>query len=220
MASTPTPETLEVRRKGRRRLIGAFAIVIAMVVFLPMVLDPVPRQEKQDLALAIPAKDAVAPLPAPPAEKPAGKAEERAPASEPAKAAPDVPKAPAEAPAAAPAASAAAVVAAAAKPPATKSMVDAAPAKAAESAPAKAAPVPPLEGFAVQIGAFKDESRLKQARDKLAAAKIKHYTERLATSSGELTRLRAGPYATREAADKAVQQLKRAGVEGKVVPLP
>jgi DedD protein len=77
-----------------------------------------------------------------------------------------------------------------------------------------------LEGFAVQIGAFRDEARLKQARDKLIAAKVKHYTERLATSSGDLTRLRAGPYPTREAADKALAQLKRSGLDGKVVPLP
>jgi DedD protein len=84
----------------------------------------------------------------------------------------------------------------------------------------KAAEAPKMEGFAVQIGAFKDDARLKQARDKLIAAKVKHYTERLSTSSGELTRLRAGPYPTREAADKAAVQLKRAGVEGKVVALP
>ena len=51
MASTPTPEALEVRRKGRRRLIGAFAIVVAMVVFLPMILDSEPRQRKQELSL-------------------------------------------------------------------------------------------------------------------------------------------------------------------------
>jgi DedD protein len=209
MASTPTPEALEVRRKGRRRLIGAFAIVIAMVVFLPMVLDPVPRQQKQELSLAIPAKDAVAPLP-PPAERPAPKDEVRTPpASEPAKAAPEVPKAAPDIPKAAAPAEPAKPAAAPAKP-------DAAP----EPAPAKAADAPRMEGFAVQIGAFKDDARLKQARDKLVAAKVKHYTERLSTSSGELTRLRAGPYATREAAEKAAAQLRRAGVDGKVVPLP
>lgn len=206
MASTPTPEALEVRRKGKRRLIGAFAIVVAMVVFLPMVLDPAPRQQRLELSLAIPARDAVPPLP-PPAEKPPAKEAIRPAASEPPKSAPEVPRA-----------------AEPAKPPVVA--VASAPAKA-EAAPMAAAPVPAiaagapkLEGFAVQIGAFKDDARMNQARDKLIAAKVRHYTERLATSSGELTRLRAGPYPTREAADKAAVQLKRSGLDGKVVPLP
>jgi cell division protein FtsN len=33
-----------------------------------------------------------------------------------------------------------------------------------------------------------------------------------------VTRVRAGPFATREAAEKAQQKLKSAGFEGKVVP--
>jgi len=215
MASTPTPEALEVRRKGRRRLIGAFAIVVAMVVFLPMILDPAPREQKQDLSLAIPGKDTVAPLP-PPLEKPKAREEARpAPASEPPTAAPEVPKA------AAPAEPAKAATTPAPVP--APARVEAAPkaqAAVADTVTANAVDAPRLEGFAVQIGAFKDEARLKQARDKLNAAKVKHYTERLATSSGDLTRLRAGPYPTREAADKALAQLKRSGLDGKVVPLP
>jgi DedD protein len=80
--------------------------------------------------------------------------------------------------------------------------------------------VPKLEGFAVQVGAFKDEAKLAQAREKLAAARLTHYTERLKTSSGELTRLRVGPLPTREAADRAAAEVKRAGLDGRVVPLP
>src|SRR5687768_5791177 len=84
-----------------------------------------------------------------------------------------------------------------------------APAKVAKSEPAppappkpaaeppKAAAAPRLEGFAVQVGAFRDEAKLAQARDKLTAAKIVHYTERLEVKSGPLTRLRAGPFPTR-----------------------
>jgi DedD protein len=83
-----------------------------------------------------------------------------------------------------------------------------------------APPAPRLAGFAVQVGAFRDDQKLAQAREKLTAAKIVHYTERLDGSGGELTRLRAGPFPTREAADKAAAQLKRAGFEPRVVPLP
>ena len=93
------------------------------------------------------------------------------------------------------------------------------PAKPA-AAPPKAAAVPKLEGFAVQVGAFRDEAKLAQARDKLTAAKILHYTERLEVKSGPLTRLRAGPFPTREAAESALATLKRAALDGKVVTLP
>ncbi|HEX5130612.1 MAG TPA: SPOR domain-containing protein, partial [Usitatibacter sp.] len=97
------------------------------------------------------------------------------------------------------------------------------------AAPGKATPgqaasgaqsTPRLEGFAVQVGAFRDESTLAQAREKLAAAKVPHYTERMEAKSGPLTRLRAGPFKTREAAESALAQLKLSALDGKVVPLP
>jgi DedD protein len=72
----------------------------------------------------------------------------------------------------------------------------------------------------VQVGAFKDEDKLKQAREKLAAAGIRHYIERRDAQSGELTRLRAGPFPTREAADKALVAVRAASLDGQVVPLP
>jgi len=88
------------------------------------------------------------------------------------------------------------------------------------SAPKAAEPAPKLEGFAVQVGAFRDEEKLKQARAKLSAAGVAHYIERRDTATGELTRLRAGPFATREAADKALGAVKAASLDGQVVPLP
>jgi len=78
----------------------------------------------------------------------------------------------------------------------------------------------PSSGFAVQVGAFRDEAKLKQAREKLAAAGVVHYTERLESKSGPLTRLRAGPYPTRDAAEGALVAIKRGALDGKVVPLP
>lgn len=96
------------------------------------------------------------------------------------------------------------------------------PASGVAAAPeAKPAPATPkLEGYAVQVGAFKEEAKLAQARDKLAAARIAHYIERVSGGPGDLTRLRAGPFPTREAADKAAAQLARAGFHSQVVSLP
>lgn len=215
MASPPTTEANEIRRRGRQRLIGAIALVAILVVFVPMILDSEPRPPRSERALAIPSKADAPPLPAPPpsaspratapaADGPGPKAE--APKAEPPKS--DAPKtAMLEAKQVAPKAPASAMPAPA-------------PPGAAPAPPASAqAAAPKLVGFAVQVGAFRDEEKLAQARQKLATANVQHYTERL-DQQGGLTRLRAGPYPTREAAEGALASLKRAGLDGKVVPLP
>lgn len=173
MATNASPEASEIRRRGRRRLIGAIVLVVLAVVFVPMILDSEPRQKRAEPSLEIPPKDKVAPLP-PPAPTPAST--KVAPAKEAAPAAP---------------------------------AKTATPEKSAEAAPK-------LEGFAVQVGAFKEEAKLQQAHEKLAAARIPHYVER----RGDLNRLRAGPYPTREAAERALASVKAASLEGQVVPLP
>jgi DedD protein len=182
MASPASPEASEIRRRGRQRLIGAIAIAVLLVVFVPMILDPEPRSPRNTPALEIPSKDNAPALPAP------------AP-----------PKAPATLPSA---------------PPAETKASSSVPSKPAMATAPAAQAAPPLEGFAVQVGAFKDEDKLKQARDKLAAAGIRHYIERRGTQSGELTRLRAGPFPTREAAEKALAAVRAASLDGQVVPLP
>ena len=80
------------------------------------------------------------------------------------------------------------------------------------------------EGFAVQLGAFSDPEKLKPLQAKMAAAKIPVHTEELKTPSATLTRLRAGPYKTREQAEKVLELVKKAGGEdtkdSKVIALP
>jgi DedD protein len=46
---------------------------------------------------------------------------------------------------------------------------------------------------------------------KLKAARIPYYTEPVATAQGTVTRVRAGPYATRAAAERALKQIKALG---------
>jgi len=189
MATTATSEASEIRRKGRRRLIGAIAIAVLLVVFVPMILDSENHAPRGGPSTDIPNKDKAAPLP---------------PAS-----APLIPHKPL--PPVAPA-------------PATPAPNKGAPvpekAAPAPVKPAAAAPSPRLEGFAVQVGAFKDEEKLKEARERLAAAGVPHYTERRDTAGGGLTRLRAGPFPTREAADAALAKIKLNALDGQVVPLP
>jgi DedD protein len=184
MATSASNEASEIRRRGRQRLVGAVAIVLLLVVFVPMVLDSEPRPARNEPTLTIPPKNNAPPLVMPSA----------APTGTPA-------------PVAAPA-------------PATTPTPPAEPPKGAGVTQEPAAKAPKLEGFAVQVGAFRDDEKLRQAREKLAAAGVKHYTERIDSSTGALTRLRAGPFPTREAADAAVAKLQGISLQGKVVPLP
>jgi DedD protein len=201
MASpSQNPEANDLRRRGRQRLVGAVVLVLLLVVFVPMVLDSEPRPARQAPALDIPAKEGVAPLPAPAAAPKVTEAKPDPAAAEPAKpqvAAAEVAKVePARVTAEPP-------VVAATKP---------------QAEPAKSASA--RTGFAVQVGAFRDEAKLKQAQGKLQAAGVPSYTEQLDSRGGALTRLRAGPFATREKAEAAQVAIKRAALDGKVIPLP
>jgi DedD protein len=72
--------------------------------------------------------------------------------------------------------------------------------------------------YVVQVAALADTARVRQLQKQMTAAGVKTYTEAVTTKSGEITRVRAGPYATKEAAESARTQLKKAGLDGKVVP--
>jgi DedD protein len=139
-------ETL--KRRGRRRLVGAVALVLAAVVILPMVFDPEPKSTQTPVTVKIPAENEAPPF------------------------------APKAAPKAAP-------------------------------KPEPAAPVAQTQSgdYVIQVGAF---TKPDAVRAKLSAAKMPYYTEPM---SGNLTRVLAGPFATREAADRALAKLKELGLK-------
>ena len=218
MPSDPTAEQIELRHKGRQRLIGAVALAFLAVVFVPMLLDPEPRRERVEPMLAIPPREGAPPLPAAP------KLPEASPSAAPAKPAtgsdPAPPVAAAEPPVADPERPPATEARKTVEPRASEFRKAAPKAVAAKPEPARVEPTkaeaPRLEGFAVQVGAFKDEEKLRQAREKLTAAGISHFIDR----QPDFTRLRAGPFPTRETAESALAGVKRAGLNGRVVPLP
>ena len=87
------------------------------------------------------------------------------------------------------------------------------------SVPAASPPAASANSFAIQIGAYANDTAVKEQRDKLNAAGLKSYTEVLNTPQGPRTRVRVGPFASKDAADKAHAKLKSAGLDGTVVPL-
>jgi len=178
-----------LKRRARRRLVGAIALVVLVVVVLPIILDQKPRPGSQELTVQIPSQDGGAfktrvlpPLqPAPTAPR----------KSEAPQAAKEPPPAPAE-----PAARSA---------PAKKEN-----AKTPEKPRAKAKTA---EAFVFQLGVFANPDNAKQTRDRAASAGIKSYTERMKGQQGEQTRVRAGPFSSRGAAEKARDKLKALGMD-------
>ena len=183
-----------LRRRGRRRLVGAIALVLLAVIVLPWIFDPQPRQAPP-VSVRIPGEDETPFVPkgAPKPPAPAPKADKPAPAMEPAPAAPAAtatPKAEAKA---------------AEKPPAVKPPPAAAPSERARAEAALA-----NVQYFVPVGAYADPAAVIA---KLKAAKLAYFTEPIATAKGPVIRVRAGPFASREAAEKAQQQLKSLGIK-------
>jgi DedD protein len=68
----------------------------------------------------------------------------------------------------------------------------------------------------ILIGAFINESNVQNLRTKLGELGIKVYTEPLESPQGLKTRVRAGPFPNREAAEGALKKMERIGVSGVV----
>jgi len=164
MAEAQDVETL--KRRGRRRLVGAVALVLAAVIVLPMVFDPEPKRADVAVNVRIPGENETKFAPKVEPKAPEQKIEAR-------KAEPE--------------------------------------AKAVETRKPEAKKPPPVGEFAVQVGAFANPD---SAIARLSTAGVPHYTE----PAGSLTRVLAGPFASREAAERAVKQLKGVGLgNGKVI---
>jgi DedD protein len=225
---------LQLKKRARRRLVGAIAFAGLAAVVLPMVMDEEPKQQVQDVQIVIPGQDqtpfnpkmqaaksvpVVVPVPVPAVVKPAAPvaplAVQSAPVAKPAEAVPVKPvvKAPekaAEKPAQKPV-----------EKPLEKPVVK--PADDTQRAAAilggKVPDVAPVNGggqYVILIGAFANAANVKQLQSKIGELGIKTFTEPLDSPQGKKTRVRAGPFANREAADKALERLQRIGVSGVV----
>ena len=71
----------------------------------------------------------------------------------------------------------------------------------------------------VQVGAFADAAKAKEARAKLENAGIKTYTQEVDTKEGKRIRVRVGPFATKEEADKAAEKIRKLNLPTTVMKL-
>ncbi|MDB5842257.1 MAG: hypothetical protein JWQ23_4209 [Herminiimonas sp.] len=266
---------LPEKKRARRRLVGAIALVLAAVIGLPMFLDSEPKPLADDIAIDIPSRDrklpagARTPVPpaadakipptaaldkneelieAPGADAASSKAEGRQGLSgksvvkhesvkqEPARqeaAKPDTVKPESVKPESTRLEAAKQETQAEARRTAKTESESrsAAPAadKATESARARAL----LEGksdgeadkadkkpskFIIQVAALATQDKVDELQGKLKSAGIKSYTQKVVTDTGGRTRIRVGPFGSKEEAEKVRARLVKLGLSGTLVP--
>lgn len=230
------------RTRARRRLMGAAVLLMAGVIGFPLVFETQPRPVPVDIPIEIPRKDGAPVLNMPPVKAPSVRASAPVVSEAPAAAVAEAPRTPPAPVASAPAPKASIAEPAKSEPPKkpvaeTKPAApvsppaaaapDAARAKAllegkeAAKPAAAAKPEPARDGgrFVVQVGAFADAAAAREMRGRVEKLGLKSYMQVVETSTGSRTRVRAGPYESRDEAEKALAKAKAAGLNAVVLTL-
>lgn len=236
-------EELLLRKRARRRLVGAIVLVLISIIVLPAIFDePKPETEKHEIAINLPEANRNASKavslpkedsstiteslnafdPAELQEKSAIAMQNRdenneSPNSQKRIPIPGIkPKFERQVTPAKVAPPVAAIT------PNTNVVTPSAPPPSAPSVPAAVnAPVQAPDagkGFVVQLGAFSDSEKAKLQQALLLSNGFKAYTESLVINGNQVTRVRTGPFPTRSAADGEIKKLKALGLDGVVVP--
>ncbi len=201
----PPSNEQDLKRRARRRLIGAVALTLLAVIVLPLLLEDEPPP-----ASSLAVKMAALPAPTAPAQ---GREAEPAPAVESGLDKPVAEPQPESKPEPAQAA-----------PPSRPQAAKHEPVKPAPvqpvARPEAAKPAPHVEpkpaadaAFVVQLAALSDAAKARALAARASQAGLPAYTD----VAGKLTRVRLGPYATREAAVAAAVKLAEHGMSGQVV---
>lgn len=195
-----------IKKRARRRLLGAVALATFAVIVFPLVMDHDPGPLVQDIEIRIPGQHdkaphtpLAAPLEAPPSQKAESKLADVQPPG-------DVAPQPSSQPIS--------VTPPVVQPLATSKTEPAKESaeKSSEKANGKSVQKEKSDVFVILIGAFSQESNVRNLRSKLTEHGIKSFTEPL----GDKTRVRAGPFQSREQAEKALQKMKSLGLNGHI----
>jgi DedD protein len=212
-------------------------LVLIGVVGFPLVFDTQPRPIAVDLPIDIPDRNKARPLslPTPSAavasqSKPVAAVPAAAPAPAAAAVAPVVPASVAKAepapPVAAPKPEARVEAKAEPKPepkvaakPDTRADDGARARALLEGAAVDGAAAAGPARFVVQVGAFADPDKARETRQKVERAGLKTYVHVAETREGKRTRVRVGPFGSREEADKAASRIKGLDLPAAVLTL-
>ena len=170
-------DEFKLKQRARRRLIGAIALLAALVLILPMLLDKAPKHATNDIAVHIPAPQQTPTIP------------DLAPQE------PQVTPEPT-------------VISPPALEPRTAEPIPPEPAPPAVEKPAK-----PIanHGFFVQVGVFSKAENVKSVQAKLAKNGMAAIVASIKTSGGNRSRVRVGPFESRNDADEALSKVRRIG---------
>lgn len=268
-SSAPVDPILPEKKRARRRLMGAVALVLAAVIGLPMILDSEPKPLADDIAIQIPSRDkpvasssqpsSVSALSRVAASAALDQKEELVTTPSAAANGSEVPL-----PAVADTAkdksekvsahriptdavntvsqpqpantrnirpkpedkSGSDIRSEPAASPSTEKHADAARARAIlegkadiSLASAKTAMDKKPARFTVQVAALASREKIDALQGKLKKAGISSYTQKVATETGDRTRIRIGPFGSKEEADKMRARLVKLGLSGTLVPL-
>lgn len=229
-------EELLLRKRARRRLVGAIVLVLTAVIVLPAIFDePKGEREKQEIAINLPpgkitkidpvVKEELINRELPSEEGASSELPSKSKMSSPigdefTESSSEQKRIPI--PGIKPRIDRRLVATA----PEAKNTAAAKTAGAAHTAAASPALDTPVtapvadtsKSFIVQLGAFSDPAKAKQQQANLLSNGFKAYTETLKVDQNEVTRVRIGPFMTRSAAETELKKLKKIGLDGVVAP--
>ncbi|MBK6906867.1 MAG: SPOR domain-containing protein [Rhodocyclaceae bacterium] len=233
---------LQLKKRARRRLVGAIALALFAIVLLPLVMDREPPPSAPEIQVRIPSPDGAGVI---------GKIATR-PLAAPVAAAPTAlptiaPAVPVETPekrvAAKDGEPKGMAVTSSVPPETSKEAKPVAPEKASLPAQVVVAPKPeaapvkselPKEAPAkevtkdavpnpggkweVQLGAYQSAGNVNLLLAKVKELRLPVYTEKFDSPQGPRTRVRSGPFASKDSALAAQKRIRIIGVEGQVAP--
>jgi len=233
LSNAPAESVEAIRKRARHRLLGSVVLVLGAVIGLPLLFDSQPRPVAIDTPIVIPDRNQAAPLLSPSAAKQAALPKEVVL---------DAPEAPVVlAPEKGTVANASAldpheevVTKETKSAPNTQAKLEQnAEPKIEAKTESKSEPKSELKSepksesksadhavrSVVQVGAFADLAKAREARTKLEQAGLKTYTQEVDTKEGKRTRVRVGPFASKEEADKTAEKIRKLNLPATVLKL-
>lgn len=210
-------QALALKKRARRRLVGAIALVLLMLIILPNVLkDRAQIEQRTPITLTMPeevqSESEIAATPESPATEeaiapsaeitnPPAQAENPTSTPVPPKASPPV-VAPPQETQKNPVAAEEKIV------PKPQAPVVKEQPKSRETKPTR---------YLIQVGVFSDAENVKKLQAKISEAGFSSRTAKLSTPKGEKIRLRVGTFVTRDAAAEALKKMEAHGLTGMVL---
>jgi DedD protein len=198
MAGIKNEQDLLLRKRARRRVVGSVVLVIMAIIFLPMILEHVPEQERKEIEIIMLSENLL--------DKSSEVISQNMSVED--------------------------TVRVSIEPNAgsntSKEVIieseqltekeKAGSKEGSENNPKDKKSIITIEKFVVQLGAFSDANKAKDQQRSLKSNGIeKAYTEMIKNENTEVTRVRVGPFSTREAAENEQIKIRLLGINGVVI---